>query len=328
MITYTYKYYKYGRAHIMPRKKTHEEFIEEVAQASNGKMVVLSEYKGADKPVQVKHLECGREYPVQADSLRRNGACKYCRYKTRKKPKPKITIQQFKSKVMSITDGEYMCISDSYVNAKTHVTMKHIACGNEYPVTPDDFNSGRRCPECAKVIKGMKRRKSHDKFAQEVCDLTNGGYVLMSTYTRECDKVIIKHLKCDKEYPVTPNSFLGGKRCPRCNESRGESLIRKALDYLKVPYKEQMSFDGLILERKLSYDFFLPDNNTLIEYQGKQHYQPIELFGGEESFIKQTKRDAKKKEYAINNNYRLIEIPYTVTNLKSVITLIKNHIQS
>lgn len=49
----------------------------------------------------------------------------------------------------------------------------------------------------------------------------------------------------------------------------------------------------------------------LIEYQGKQHYEPIEFFGGIKAFKKQKKRDAMKKEYALKNNIQLIEIPYT-----------------
>ena len=35
---------------------------------------------------------------------------------------------------------------------------------------------------------------------------------------------------------------------------------------------------------KFRYDFFLPDYNLLIEFHGKQHYEPVEIFGGEEEF--------------------------------------------
>jgi hypothetical protein len=41
----------------------------------------------------------------------------------------------------------------------------------------------------------------------------------------------------------------------------------------------------------LSYDFFLPDFNLLIEYQGRQHFIPVERFGGEETFKIQLEHD-------------------------------------
>ena len=48
----------------------------------------------------------------------------------------------------------------------------------------------------------------------------------------------------------------------------------------------------------------------LIEYQGQQHYNSLEIFGGEEQFQKQKKYDIKKQEYCKKNNIKLIEIPY------------------
>lgn len=48
----------------------------------------------------------------------------------------------------------------------------------------------------------------------------------------------------------------------------------------------------------------------LIECQGQQHYMPVEIFGGEQQFKKQKEYDNKKKEYCLNKNLKLIEIPY------------------
>lgn len=60
----------------------------------------------------------------------------------------------------------------------------------------------------------------------------------------------------------------------------------------------------------LSYDYYIPCNNTLIEYQGKQHYLPLEFFGGENQLIIQQEHDRRKREYAFSNGYEFIEIPY------------------
>lgn len=56
------------------------------------------------------------------------------------------------------------------------------------------------------------------------------------------------------------------------------------------------------------FDIWIPELNVAIEYQGKQHDQPIEFFGGEEAFKENQKRDARKKKKCEENNVRLIEV--------------------
>jgi len=43
-------------------------------------------------------------------------------------------------------------------------------------------------------------------------------------------------------------------------------------------------------------DFYIPEYNIGIECQGLQHYKPVEVFGGEEQFLKRLELDKKKKE--------------------------------
>lgn len=62
--------------------------------------------------------------------------------------------------------------------------------------------------------------------------------------------------------------------------------------------------------RQMSYDVFVCGKNLAFEYQGKQHFEPIEIFGGEENFLKQQKRDELKKELSKKNNIKLIYINY------------------
>ena len=60
-----------------------------------------------------------------------------------------------------------------------------------------------------------------------------------------------------------------------------------------------------------SIDIFIPSIFIGIEYQGVQHYKPIEHFGGEEHFRHQQENDRKKKELCSKNGVTLIEWPYT-----------------
>ena len=71
------------------------------------------------------------------------------------------------------------------------------------------------------------------------------------------------------------------------------------------------------------FDIYLPEYNLAIEFQGEQHYQPIDFFGGTESFEKNQKRDEQKKILAKENNCHLICIDksYLETDLLQEIYL-------
>ena len=92
--------------------------------------------------------------------------------------------------------------------------------------------------------------------------------------------------------------------------SKGEDKIRKWLRKEKIKYVSQKRFKGCKLERPLPFDFYLPEKKILIEYQGKQHYQPVKLFGGNKPLKLQRKRDKIKKAYAKKRGIKLVTISY------------------
>ena len=98
-----------------------------------------------------------------------------------------------------------------------------------------------------------------------------------------------------------------------CNTpTKGEQQILNYLEKNNIEFVFQKCFTDLIGKkgRQLSYDFYLPSNNLLIEYQGIQHSEPVKYFGGEEQFVIQQETDRRKREYAENNGYKLLEIWY------------------
>jgi len=78
----------------------------------------------------------------------------------------------------------------------------------------------------------------------------------------------------------------------------------------KINYLPQHKFENCKNINQLSFDFYLPKLNICIEYNGKQHYEPIEFFGGINKFNQQIINDKIKKEYCHNNNIPLIIIKY------------------
>ena len=98
--------------------------------------------------------------------------------------------------------------------------------------------------------------------------------------------------------------------------SRGEIKIEEILNMAGLDFKEEYSFPGLVSSngRPLRFDFAVFDDNGdldfLIEYQGIQHYQAKEKFGGISGLRKQQYNDMQKREYCRKHNITLVAIPY------------------
>ena len=124
-------------------------------------------------------------------------------------------------------------------------------------------------------------------------------------------KYICKHHKeFGVQYMALSNAYK--QHCPYCNVIKGENKIAHYLLKYNIEFISQKSYDDLrgIGGGRLSYDFYLPKFNLLIEYQGEQHDHPVNLFGGEEQFIKQQEHDRRKREYALKHSMELLEIWY------------------
>ena len=89
--------------------------------------------------------------------------------------------------------------------------------------------------------------------------------------------------------------------------SIGEKNIISILQENNIEYECQYKFLDLGNYR---YDFYLPNLNRLIEFDGKQHFEPNEYFGGEEEFLLRQKNDNIKNQYALSHQIPLVRIPY------------------
>lgn len=102
------------------------------------------------------------------------------------------------------------------------------------------------------------------------------------------------------------NHHMNGTGCPFCRESRGEKTIIRILNKLSINYIRQKKFDGCININSLLFDFYIPDYNLCIEFDGSQHQKPIKIFGGKNAFNKIKLRDKIKNLYCIENNINLL----------------------
>ena len=94
-------------------------------------------------------------------------------------------------------------------------------------------------------------------------------------------------------------------------------MVRKA--YPDTLYQYRPEWLG-----RQSLDMFIPSLMTAIEYQGIQHYHPVEFFGGEEALEQRKELDLQKRQLCRDNNVRLIEWPYDIqpaySSLKKLLT--------
>lgn len=106
-----------------------------------------------------------------------------------------------------------------------------------------------------------------------------------------------------------PSVHLFKHGCQKCNDSKGELLISSFLTEHNTNYETQKKFKNSNIP-KCKFDFYLPNYNLLIEYNGQQHYESNKYFGGLKRFEVQQLRDQRKKDFAHRNGYHFLEIPY------------------
>ena len=106
---------------------------------------------------------------------------------------------------------------------------------------------------------------------------------------------------------------LAGHQCPKCKTSKGENAVRKYLDLYNIEYKYE--YIVKIKDKKRRFDFFLYNNNIVIEFQGQHHFHPVKHYsqkpGIDIKLLNYTKQsDQDKKEYCVINNLKFREVHY------------------
>lgn len=262
---------------------------------NEGYKLLSKEYKNNSTKLLIQ-CDKRHEYEVTFGSFRQGHRCSICHYE-KLSGLYKFTYEQVKNDIESIG---YKLLSKEYTGSGDKIL---IECDkrHEYRTTYNIFRRGCRCPYCAGVIITYEYVKAY---------IESCGYELLSKeYLNGMEKLLIK---CPKGHIINTmnwNSFQQGHRCSICNISKGEQRIMDYLNYNGIEYIYEKTFNGLRGTRGgfLSYDFYLPRYKLLIEYQGEQHKYQIEGFGDLE---RQQEHDRRKREYAKENNIKLLEIWY------------------
>lgn len=92
--------------------------------------------------------------------------------------------------------------------------------------------------------------------------------------------------------------------------SHGEVSVSDILDREKIKYIREWNHPSLKSLGLMRFDFYLPEHKSVIEFHGKQHFEPIEYFGGEKAFSGVVKRDEMKKNWCKENGTAYFMIPF------------------
>lgn len=301
-----------------------ESFTQELNKRYPNKFIVDGSYKSIHTKIRVRCCKCDYEYDVDPNSILNRGVdCPRCT-NIRIHNQQRWTLDDFKKKVSELVGESYIVIGP-YIDSQTKIKMKHLSCGHIFSIKPNAFINGHRCNYCH----GNWRRKSTEGFKQEINRLTQGEYELVGEYQHCMDYVRMKHLKCGNCFKVVPNNFLRGSRCPLCSRigcSRGEQLVKDYLENMNIKYIYGYVDSELKDKKSLHFDFLLTELNIAIEYDGIQHFKPIDYFGGIKSFQSQQVRDKLKDRYCKDRGIKLIRIPYTVTTVNQIKEILSKYI--
>lgn len=183
------------------------------------------------------------------------------------------------------------------------------------------FDSG--CPKCSKHF-----NYDTETFIMKANQVHNHKYLYNKTnYINARTKVTIT-CPIHGDFEQLPSTHLSGGGCPKCTQTKGEIIVSQVLDKLKYPYTQQKKICLNLNNKTIIVDFYIKRNGIeyIIEYNGKQHYEPVDYFGGEEQFKKQQLRDCLLREYCKLYNIKLLEIPYTDKDIENTILNFLNNL--
>ena len=280
------------------RRKTTEQFIKEAKEIHGDKYdYSLVDYKNDRSKIKIICPVHGVFEQIPNSHLR-GGGCLKCKTDNMFSNK-----EDFIKKAKEFYGEKYDYSLVEYIDSKTKIKIICPAHG-EFETTPNRILSRHGCPECSKEKKLEENKNSFFQVSKKIHD---------DKYNYSKVNYVNNYTKIEIICPVhgsfwqEPGEHKRGRGCPKCNESSGEKKIEIFLKENNINYETQKRFKEL---KGLSYDFYISSKNILIEFNGEQHYKPIEYFGGEKTFKKQVNNDNKKKKFAKLKGIKLLSISF------------------
>lgn len=186
-------------------------------------------------------------------------------------------------------------------------------CGNYCKTDSNQLKNGRKksCGCWRKENAAIQARGRYD-------NLTNQHFhkLIAKEYIGSGPGGPLWRCECDcgnKNFVTTAHHLTSGNtQSCGCLKSKGEENIVQILQQNNIIFIQQHVFTNLKYESGIPvrFDFYLPDYNRLIEFDGKQHFEPTGGWATKENFIRNQKNDKIRNKYTLEHNIPLVRIPY------------------
>ena len=310
-----------------------KDFIE-----SKGCKLISKEYVNNWSKLDVQ-CKCGNIYKVDFNTFKKEKQyqCPSCGEKIRIQKMRDREINEFgfytleKVKQIIEENTNLKLLSTEYVNCFGKLKLQ-CECGNifyqSFAYIKDKIRENKQilCLQCTKIITDDSFRLTENEINNKI--LKHFGYQKykiydMNTYTNRREKALFIHNECGHIFKASLNDIINGRKlCPNCETkySSGATKIFKYLKNNKIQFETEKTFKDCRNKSLLRFDFYLNKYNTLIEFDGQQHFRPVDFFNGEEGFRLTQLRDNIKNEYCKNNNIPLLRISYKeINNIENIL---------
>lgn len=276
-------------------------------QGVNDDIEILSKYEKDKVKVECRCKICGFEWMASPSNLLQGKGCKQCHFKKLSKLKMK-SHEDFVSEVENINKN--IQVLSKYSGRQNKVKCRCLLHNTEFYISAGHLLDGETgCRKCIEDKFHLSGLKSHEQFAKDL-SFINENIEIIGKYDGAKNNIEVKCLKCGHIWNPTAGSLLSGNGCPCCKRSKGEEKIESYLKNNNIIYESQKKFSDLRNILPLSYDFYLPEYNLLIEYQGQFHDGTASMVNKDLYFERQKINDELKRNYAKENNYCFLEIWY------------------
>ena len=313
----------FNEKHKEKVKNRGDDYIYIGSYHKNEETIDRKNERGGRSFIRVKCPYCGSEYDILTyNFLNRKDKCSNCCNCYENSFAYHIQVELGES-LNKYWDWEKNAVNP-YMVYKQSKKLVYIKCididyHDSYLTTIKSFYNGNRCPYC----NPFASHKVHqlDSFGAlypekaKYWDYKKNKKSSFKVSPKSAHKFWFKCEKCGSSFQRTLNNLNQkniGVICRSCNASELERKAEKYLIEYNIRYDTQVEYNNLVGlgGGNLSYDFYLPDYNLLIECQGEQHESWIEGWITKDGFEKQLEHDKRKKQYAKEHNINLLEIWY------------------
>lgn len=221
-----------------------------------------------------------------------------------------LTNDEFINNCKEIHNNKYDYSEVKYKGSNSKVKIKCKEHGVFIQRALNHLKLKQGCPKC----KGVDKSNTED-FIKKSIRVHGLLYDYKNTVYKNAKTNVTIICKKHGPFEQSPTKHLMSQGCPICKLSKGELKIISILNKHNVKYRTQHKFKEL----NLKFDFYIKEYNLAIEYDGIQHFKPINHFGGIKSFEEQKIRDRIKDEYCYSRNIRLLRIPYFTIDIEKYI---------